>query len=66
MQTIKHRDDPLRARAQAYPNVGDQLDAICKLAQALRDQGMNLPAEVSAWVDQCVDVKQRFPKAFQE
>jgi len=62
MQTIKHRDDPLQARAKSYPYIGDQLDAIYKLAAALREQGTPLPDEVLEWIDQCAAVKDRFPK----
>jgi len=42
--------------------MGDQLDAVFKLAQALRDQGTALPDDVLAWVDQCERVKAKYPK----
>lgn len=59
---ILHREayGPLRARA--YPPITDQLDAAMKMAQALHDQGMSLPPEVMEWVDQCQQVKARYPK----
>lgn len=50
------------ARAQAYPSVGDQLDAVVKLAAFLKEGGMKLPAEVDSWVEDCLSVKKRFPK----
>lgn len=49
-------------RARAYPPVRDQLDAIYKLAQAMRDAGTPLPPEVEQWIDACQAVKQKYPK----
>ncbi|WP_198958957.1 hypothetical protein [Candidimonas nitroreducens] len=40
----------------------DQLDAIYKLAQAMRDAGTPLPPEVEQWIDACQAVKQKYPK----
>lgn len=59
---IKHSTPYSAARAPAYPQVGDQLDAILSLAQALRDQGFELPPKAAAWVEQCEQVKARHPK----
>lgn len=54
--------DVAMLRAGQYPRIGDQLDAVMKLAAHLRGQGMALPSEVEAWIDRCEDVKRRFPK----
>lgn len=59
---IRHSEDPAALRKRAYPPVGDQLDAVMKLAKALSEQGITLPAEVTAWVDQCQAVKEKFKK----
>ncbi|KGD95230.1 hypothetical protein JL37_11075 [Achromobacter sp. RTa] len=48
-------------RAGQYPPIGDQLDAIYKLAAALQQQGISLPDEVQQWIDRCAEVKRRFP-----
>jgi hypothetical protein len=50
-------------RAGQYPRIGDQLDAIMKLAAHLRSQGIELPAEVDSWVDACLEVKRRIPQS---
>ena len=59
---IQHREPYRPLRAAAYPSLGDQLDAVMKLARALRDQGVALPQEVSDWVASCEAVKQRYAK----
>ena len=59
---IRHREPHGHRRQAAYPSVGDQLDAIYKLAQALQDQGVSLPDDVHSWIAQCAEVKRRFPK----
>lgn len=59
---IRHSENPLPLRKKAYPEVGEQLDAIMKMAAALREQGIELPAEVHKWIDSCLEVKQRFKK----
>lgn len=59
---IQHREPCGPLRAAAYPPVGDQLDAIMKMAHALHEQGISLPPEVMEWVDRCLEVKRRFPK----
>ncbi|RIQ74585.1 hypothetical protein D0838_05150 [Bordetella avium] len=60
---IKHRSDSYAAaRRAAYPNVGDQLDAVMQLAKALQDQGLALPDDVAAWIAACQKVKNDFPK----
>lgn len=59
---IRHREPfgPLRARA--YPPIGDQLDAILKLAQHLQSTGQALPDAVANWIEECNSVKRRYPK----
>lgn len=42
--------------------MGDQLDAVFKLARALSDQGIVLPAQVLSWVNACEQVKLKYPK----
>lgn len=54
------------ARAQEYPRLGDQLDALMKTMAALREQGVQLPPEGEAWVDACLAVKAKYPKPPEE
>ncbi len=58
---IRHHEDPRAARASSYGEVGDQLDAIMKMADALAAQGVALPQETLDWIEQCKGVKTRFP-----
>lgn len=53
-------------RAGQYPRIGDQLDAVMKLAAHLRDLGIELPAEVESWVNACQEVKRQNPKSTTE
>ena len=62
MQVIKVAGSYRKRRRDAYPPVCDQLDAMVKLGQALRDQGIALPADVNAWIDACQEVKRKHPK----
>lgn len=57
---IQHKESALARRAAAYPPITDQLDAIFKLAEALREQGVKMPQEVDDWVDQCRKVKDTY------
>lgn len=59
---IRHSEPYDRLRREAYPEVGEQLDAIAKLAAALREQGVPLPEETSRWLDRCLSVKKKYPK----
>ena len=61
--TINHKEPYGPLRAKAYPKVTDQLDAVFKLAVALRAQGIILPPETADWIDQCQHVKDTYPKA---
>lgn len=58
---IRHDADYRELRRQAYPNMGEQLDAVFKLAQYLQGKGHDLPAEVQQWIANCKEVKERFP-----
>lgn len=49
-------------RKEAYPDPSNQLDAIFKMALALKDQGFNLPADTVAWIEACKSVKDKYPK----
>lgn len=50
-------------RQRAYPPVGDALDAIQTVLQALDSSGViKLPPVAKAWVDACEAVKTRIPK----
>ena len=59
---IKHKVDIGKRRGREYPPVTDQIDALFKMAQALRDQGITLPAETLKWIDTIEKVKAKFPK----
>lgn len=59
---LKHSEPYAPIRAKEYPAIGDQLDAVFKLALALKEQGVVLPPETQAWVEQCQAVKERHPK----
>ncbi|MFJ3259642.1 hypothetical protein ACIPK7_05265 [Pseudomonas sp. NPDC086581] len=57
----KAHDDYAERRSQAYPPIGDQLDAVRRLAETLRDI-VQLPKEVEQWLNVLQKVKRRFPK----
>lgn len=59
---IEHARPHGAVRAAAYPPVGEQLDAIYKLAAMLARAGMELPPETRAWIAQVDAVKRRYPK----
>ena len=59
---INHSEPYAPLRAKAYPDIRDQLDAVFKLANALRDQGIDLPPETLDWIDRCQRVKDTYPK----
>jgi len=62
---IRHIEPYAPLRRQAYPSIGEQLDAILKMAQALQQQGIALPDETQAWIAKCQAVKQRYAKQVQ-
>jgi len=59
---IRHSEPYAPLRRQAYPPVGEQLDAVLKMALALAQQGIALPEETRAWMAQCQAVKDRYGK----
>lgn len=61
MMKIAVRTCPFERRRQQYPPIGDQLDAMVRLAAHLLEQGVRLPADVRDWVDKCLAVKRRNP-----
>lgn len=61
MKLIRKRDVDSERRA-AYPDAGDQFDAIMKGMVALQDQGYVLPPETVTWIEECQAVKEEFPK----
>lgn len=63
---LEQRAEPWRTvrqqRAEAYPDVRDQLDALMKEFAARREAGETLTPELGTIVDACVAVKARLPK----
>ena len=60
---IDHKEDYRVARANKYPALPEQLDAIMKMASALKDQGINLPQATVDWINSCQAIKNTFPKS---
>lgn len=60
--SIEH--GPLRAKA--YPDVGEQLDAIYKGFAHLDAQGIDVGGEAKQWIEDCRRVKQTFKKVDSE
>lgn len=60
---LVHNVDVAKERAQAYPNVGDQLDALLALAEALKEQGFKVPEKTQQWIDSCMQVKNTIGKS---
>ncbi|TGV09717.1 hypothetical protein E4695_04200 [Alcaligenaceae bacterium 429] len=58
---IRHDADYRELRKQSYPDVGEQLDAVFKLAKHLQSLGQDLPPDVEKWVNDCQEVKDKFP-----
>lgn len=58
---INHSRDYREVRKAEYPDIGDQLDAVFKLAQYLQDLGHPLPPETRHWIEQCQQVKDQYP-----
>lgn len=59
---IQHHEDYRVRRRSEYPVAGDQLDAIYKMATALRDSGVQLPQDTLDWLSQVDAVKAKYPK----
>lgn len=49
-------------RHKAYPEIGNQLDAVFKMAVALQEQGITLPEDTAEWVASVQLVKDTYPK----
>lgn len=47
-------------RQVAYEDIGNQLDALFKLAKALKEQGIVLPTDTLNWIDSCQSIKDKF------
>jgi hypothetical protein len=62
MKKLRIQTDYRRHRAAAYPPMGDQLDAIAKGFRALMDQGLQLPPQTVAWVEEIKRVKATIKK----
>lgn len=62
MQVLNLKGSYIERRRREYPPVSDQLDAMVKLGLALRAQGIDLPDDVTAWLDKCEAVKLKHPK----
>lgn len=52
--------DYKQLRQKEYAEVGNQLDAVFKLAKALKEQGIKLPQDTLNWIDSCQAVKDKF------
>lgn len=59
---IRHSEPYTHLRQKAYPAFGEQLDAVMKLAEALQQQGFELPAATVNWIEQCKAVKSKYKK----
>lgn len=59
---IRHSEPYGPLRSAAYPDIGEQLDAVFKLAEALKDQGFTLPEATLQWIEKCRAVKTVYPK----
>jgi len=62
VKTKRNAADWRNNRLNAYPNMGDQLDAILKGFNQLRLEGQNLPADLDGVVNEWLAVKKKFPK----
>lgn len=58
---INHKRCYKQARRDAYPPIGDQLDAVYKLAKALQGT-MEFPPDVLKWIADIDQVKDKFKK----
>ena len=59
---IQHNEDYKKLRSKAYPPIGEQLDAVLKLALTLKEQGFAIPVETDKWVSECLQVKALYKK----
>ena len=61
MHKIFVKGDYKQSRVEAYPELGDQLDAIMKGLEAY-SKGESLPQDTLDWIDTCRTIKQTYPK----
>lgn len=59
---IHHKEPHGPLRQKEYPPIGDQLDAIYKMAEFLNREGIPLPPETADWISKCKAVKEKYPK----
>ena len=52
-----------KLRRVAYPEVGEQLDALMKVIKNLSDQGVDIGNEGRELIEKCEHVKDQYPKA---
>ena len=50
------------SRRAEYPGIGDQLDAVLKALNFLQLNGINMPTETDAIINQWLAVKAKYPK----
>lgn len=58
---IQHNEDYRKLRAAEYPAIGDQLDAIYKLAEAVKGV-VEFHPDTMKWMDQIAAVKAKYSK----
>lgn len=58
---INHKRCYKESRRSEYPDIGDQLDAVYKLAKALQGT-IELPVDVLKWIADIDEVKTKFKK----
>ena len=58
---ISHKRCYKESRRSEYPDIGDQLDAVYKLAKALQGT-IELPPDVLKWIADIDEVKTKFKK----
>ena len=61
MNKIFVKGDYRQSRQDAYPSIGDQLDAVMKGLEAY-SKGEPLPPETLNWIDTCKVIKSTYPK----
>lgn len=62
MTRVRHTADYAAKRRAEYPQVGDQLDQVWKVIEALKSRGTQLPAEADAMLGSIQATKARYPK----
>lgn len=60
---LHHVGDYQEKRVEAYPSIGDQLDAIWKALAHIEHEGVtDFPVDVTQTMERVLSVKQKFPK----